>query len=157
VRAKFDDATILKAIGTRKNSFDLSVDGMLRLKEAGVSQPVIQAMLSAAAEKKPTITLSTPNVTTATPATPAPVAPQMTPAPMGPVFPEEVGVYNVRDGKTVTIEPEIVNWRTGGVIKSAVTLGLDKGHVNGTVAGPRSQLGISTSQGIEFLYSVSRG
>jgi hypothetical protein len=33
VRAKFDDATILKAIGTRKNSFDLSVDGMLRLND----------------------------------------------------------------------------------------------------------------------------
>jgi hypothetical protein len=157
VRAKFDDATILKAIGTRKSSFDLSVDGMVRLKEAGVSQPIIQAMLGAAAEKKPGITVTTPNVTTAPPTTPAPVAPQTTPAPMSPVFPEEVGVYNVRDGKTLTIEPEIVNWRTGGVVKSAVTLGLDKGHVNGTVAGPRSQLAVSPSHGIEFYIRCLEG
>jgi hypothetical protein len=42
-------------------------------------------------------------------------------------------------GKLVAIEPEIVNWRTGGVIKNAVRLGLDKGHVNGTIAGPHSK------------------
>jgi hypothetical protein len=43
------------------------------------------------------------------------------------------------------IEPEIVNWRTGGVIKNAVTLGLDKGHVNGTGAGPRSKTTVATT------------
>jgi hypothetical protein len=48
-------------------------------------------------------------------------------------------------GKLVAIEPEIVNWRTGGVIKNAVTLGLDKGHVNGTVAGPRSKTTVATT------------
>jgi hypothetical protein len=59
-------------------------------------------------------------------------------------FPDEVGVYEVLKGKLVTIEPEIVNWRTGGVVKNAVTLGLDKGHVNGTVAGPHSKLNVTS-------------
>jgi hypothetical protein len=46
VQAKFDDATIVKAIEAQGNSFDVSVDALLKLKEAGVSQSVIQAMLS---------------------------------------------------------------------------------------------------------------
>jgi hypothetical protein len=45
---------------------------------------------------------------------------------------------------TRAIEPEIVNWRTGGVVKNAATLGLDKGHVNGTVAGPHSTFTVSS-------------
>ena len=31
-------------------------------------------------------------------------------------------------GKLVAMEPEIVNWRTGGVLKSMAKAGLDKGH-----------------------------
>jgi hypothetical protein len=58
--------------------------------------------------------------------------------------PDEVGVYQVLPGKLVAIEPEIVNWRTGGVVKNAVTLGLDKGHVNGTVAGPHSKFNVNS-------------
>jgi hypothetical protein len=44
-RAKFDDATIVKTIETHTASFDLSVEALLRLKDAGVSLSVIQAML----------------------------------------------------------------------------------------------------------------
>jgi hypothetical protein len=63
-------------------------------------------------------------------------------------FLDEGGVYQVVHGKLVAIEPEIVNWRTGGVIKNAVTLGIDKGHVNGTVAGPRSKKTVATTLGM---------
>lgn len=79
------------------------------------------------------------------------------PPPTSADVPDEVGVYEVRDGKATSIEPEIVNWRTGGVIKSAVTLGLDKGHVNGTVAGPKSQIAISSSRGVEFYIRCLEG
>jgi hypothetical protein len=125
-KASFDDATIIKTIESHNSSFDLSIDALLRLKELGVSQPVIQAMLATGAERKPTATAS---------ATVASVT--VKPAESS-QFPDEVGVYQVLKGKLVAIEPEIVNWRTGGVVKNAVTLGLDKGHVNGTVAGPHS-------------------
>jgi hypothetical protein len=150
VKAKFDDATILKAIETRRSSFDLSVDGMLRLKDAGVSQPVIQAMLAPGGERK-TVSIAP----AATPPTIAVVPPK--PAQSSTEFPDEVGVYQVLRGKPVTIEPEIVNWRTGGVVKNAVTLGLDKGHVNGTVAGPSSQLSIATAHEIEFYIRCLEG
>jgi hypothetical protein len=43
--SKFDDATIQKVIESREVNFDLSVAALVKLKEAGVSQGVIQSML----------------------------------------------------------------------------------------------------------------
>lgn len=132
-KASFDDATILKTIESHTASFDLSVDALLRLKELGVSQPVIQAMLATASDPKPTAAaLSALARVTVKPAESS-------------QFPEEVGVYQVIKGKLIAVEPEIVNWRTGGVVKNAVTLGLDKGHVNGTVAGPHSPVIVAST------------
>jgi hypothetical protein len=48
-------------------------------------------------------------------------------------LPTEVGVYIVIKGKLADVEPEIVGWLTGGVLKRMATLGLDHGHVNGKV------------------------
>jgi hypothetical protein len=132
-KASFGDATIVKMIETHSSSFDLSVDALLRLKELGISQAVIQAMLST--DRKPAVATAAPITAVAVPVKPAEVS----------QFLEEVGVYQVLKGKLVAIEPEIVNWRTGGVIKNAVTLGLDKGHVNGTIAGPRSKTTVATT------------
>jgi hypothetical protein len=56
----------------------------------------------------------------------------------------EVGVYVVQGSKLTSVEPEIVNWRTGGVLKSIATVGLDKGHVNGTVSGSTSKLNLAS-------------
>jgi hypothetical protein len=133
-KAEFGDATIVKTIESHGCAFDLSVDALLRLKEQGVSQPVIQAMLSTS-KKAPTAELPGP----------APAKGfQVTPVASADIV-EEVGVYQVLNGKLRAIEPEIVNWRTGGVIKSAVTLGLDKGHVNGTIAGAHSKTAVATT------------
>jgi hypothetical protein len=138
-KASFGDSTIVKMIETHGSSFDLSVDALLRLKELGVSQAVIQAMLSTDAERKPTV------VTASATAAPAPSATFSVKPAESTQFLDEVGVYQVLKGKIVAIEPEIVNWRTGGVIKNAVTLGLDKGHVNGTIAGPHSKTAVATT------------
>jgi len=56
----------------------------------------------------------------------------------------EAGVYVVQGNKLTTVEPEIVNWRTGGVLKSIATVGLEKGHVNGAVSGPTSRLSLAS-------------
>src|ERR1700746_3015925 len=53
VKAGFGDSTIVKMIESHGAAFDLSVDGLLKLKEAGVSQGVIDKMLSAGAESQP--------------------------------------------------------------------------------------------------------
>src|SRR3989442_9288041 len=44
---------------------------------------------------------------------------------------DEVGVYYQKDGKWIDLSPEVVNWKTGGVLKRVGTLGVVKGDVNG--------------------------
>ena len=41
--------------------------------------------------------------------------------------------------------PEVVNWKTGGVVKSISTLGVVKGDVNGKINGPTGKQRLKTS------------
>jgi hypothetical protein len=50
----------------------------------------------------------------------------------------DVGVYVKRGNCWLPLLPEIVNWKTGGVLKSAATAGIVKGDVNGHLQGNRS-------------------
>jgi hypothetical protein len=131
-KSSFDDATIMEMIKSHEPNFDLSVAAVVKLKEAGVSPKVIQAMLAASRPSdKNAIHTESPDADAATTA--------KVPAGL-----EEVGVYVRIRGKLMPIEPEIVNWRTGGVLKSMATVGLDKGHVNGSIAGAHSNLRLAS-------------
>ena len=70
-------------------------------------------------------------------------------------MPTETGVYLTKAGQWVEMAPEIVNWKTSGVIKTVATLGVIKGNVNGHVAGPRSPNAISGPP--EFLIVTLEG
>ena len=50
-KAQFDDATIVKTILAFNTDLDVSVTGLMELKEAGVTQTVIQAMLTKTADE----------------------------------------------------------------------------------------------------------
>jgi hypothetical protein len=56
-RSKFDDATIIKTLQAFKTDLDVSVAALMKLKEAGVTQPVIQVMLAkaTAGDKSPSV------------------------------------------------------------------------------------------------------
>jgi hypothetical protein len=138
VKTRFADSTIIKLIKANETDFDVSLPAVVQLKNAGVSQAVIETMLSVGTKKTVASTgpveVPRPLTTPPTVATPAKAS----------EIPDEIGVYFEQNGKLVSIDPEIVNWRTGGVIKEAVTLGLDKGHINGTVRGPHSKLDLTS-------------
>jgi hypothetical protein len=129
-RSKLSDLTVAKAIQANDADFDLSTPALLKLKTAGVSDSVIRAMFAAVYGKKATTPESAPPETPTTPVIPD-------------NLPSEVGVFVRQKGELLEMEPEVVNWRSGGVLKSMVTVGLDKGHVNGTIPGPHSPLTIS--------------
>lgn len=50
-RSRFDDATIVKTIQAFDTNFDLSVAALMKLKDAGVAQTVIQAMLATVTDR----------------------------------------------------------------------------------------------------------
>jgi hypothetical protein len=131
LRGKFSDAVIIKTIQAIRTGYDISVPGLLQLKYAGADDRVIDAVLSADENRKRDDPAAVP------------IEPNKFPTGGNSDLPDDVGVYLKQPAKLMSIEPEIVNWRTGGVLKAVVTAGLDKGHLNGSVPGPHSALMLS--------------
>jgi hypothetical protein len=125
VHAGFDDSTILKYMQAAADvDFDLSVHAMVDLKASGVNQSLIQAMLSIAISKRGTHGNAALQAIAA--------------GATGASY--DVGFYALRGGKLFELDPETVKWRTS-MIRSSVAS--KKGAVNGTVAGPHSQLTVT--------------
>lgn len=117
------DVVIDKIHSAPATEFDTSIDALKDLKAANVPDAVIRAMIN-------------PH-----PA-PAPATAPAASADSG--LPQEIGVYAMVKGKLTEIEPEVVGWQTGGMLKAMATGGLTKGHVNGKVMNPRSTLQFTT-------------
>jgi hypothetical protein len=130
-KAGIDDATIVKVIEAGGTEFDTSPAALISLKNAGVSNRVIEAIVSA----------ERPNN--------APSLNGLYPQP------EEVGVYvNLRE-RLVPLTIEIITSRTGGVIKQKLTL--SRGHLNAMVNKPMSALRMESSPIPEFLVYCPEG
>jgi hypothetical protein len=69
-------------------------------------------------------------------------------APKAVTLPTDAGVYikNSANTEWVEVEPEIVNWKSGGVAKSAFTYGIVKGDINGHVKGAKSKTKLGTNE-----------
>jgi hypothetical protein len=124
VKAGFDDTTILRYIRSNDVDFDLSIPAMVALKNAGVSQSLIQSMLSVEVSKKEI------GVDAAMAAIAATASSSY----------DDVHVFALLAGKLIPMEPEIVNWKPNAGFRSIATLGFDRGVATGTVPGPHSDL-----------------
>ena len=102
------DEMIIQQIQKNAQPFDLSPDQLVRLKQNNVSERVIRAMMPA---PPPSSASTAPTATAATPAIPS-------------EYPTEVGVYAKEHSQWREVLPEIVNWKSGGVLKSTVTIGV---------------------------------
>lgn len=124
IKAGLSDDLIVSTINASPGQYDTSADALIALKTAGASDKVISA-----------IVLKASGATAA----PAPAA-----AAAGPVLPpgiDEVGVYMLdKTGKWTEMMPEIVNFKTGGVMKSIFTDGIVKGDINGHVDGKQAKI-----------------
>jgi hypothetical protein len=145
VKGGFDESTTVAAIDGADTNFDTSVQALLALKGAGVSEKVISAMLAATKKKAEG---TKPAAAAAVPApAPAPAA--------NPDVPDDIGVYAKLKGSLAEVYAEVVSWKSGGVGKSMLTGGFTKGHVNATVSGPKSKLQLGTP--IEFVIKCAEG
>jgi hypothetical protein len=50
----------------------------------------------------------------------------------------EIGIYYGIAGSWVDLKPDVVDWKTGGIVKHVASIGVVKGDVNGLVNGPSS-------------------
>jgi hypothetical protein len=125
--------TQVKANGT---PFNLSTDQLISLHAAGVSDRVIATMVNP---------LAAPAPAAAGPGAASPANSE----------PTEVGVYILQNGSWVEMEPEVVNYKTGGVLKSVFTDGIVKGDKNGHLNGAHSKTTVTLPT--QFLFVTPEG
>jgi hypothetical protein len=124
VKAGLSDDLIVTTINASPGTYDTSADGIIALKTAGVGDKVIAAIVAKAAA--PAVAPPLP-----------PLAPAASPRPAGI---DDVGVYfQGKNGAWQNLEPEIVNFKTGGVLKSIASQGIVKGDVNGHIPGKNAK------------------
>jgi hypothetical protein len=122
-KAGLSDDVIVATVSSSAGTYDTSADGLIALKQAGVSDKVIAAMVTKAAGP----TQPAPSAATAGSGLPAGI--------------DGVGVYyKDKNGSWVSIMSEVVNFKTGGMMKSFATNGLIKGDVNGHIEGAHAKL-----------------
>jgi hypothetical protein len=148
LKVGLDEDSIIAKIQKTKYNFDTSTQGLVALKQAGASSRLIQFMMDPTKELQKT--------------TPSPVTggvPQLAGSPTGnaPVanYPTEIGIYIKKDGRWVEVQPEVVNWKTGGVIKHIASAGIVKGDVNGNINGAHSRNAVKSP--LEFIIVAAEG
>lgn len=143
VNANLSDDLVIQAINSQPGQYTTDGDALADLKDAGVSERVISAMinksrrrLTAATEEQANTVIQAPPVT----------------------LPEvnEIGVYyKDRKGQWQLLAVEIVHIKSGGWLKSTVTNGIIKQDRNGHLNGRESKLTLQAP--IEILIYTAEG
>jgi hypothetical protein len=128
--------------------FNLTPAFTNQLLEYGVSEDTIKLMsarVNRVAPPSPPAKQNKAAITVVTTLLPGPSVNQVKPA-AGPL-PDDIGVYFMSGGGEWTeIEPEVVNWKTGGVVKSLLTEGVVKGDINGHIRGGEAKTKIRSNE-----------
>ena len=154
-KAGLSDDTIIQQIKRKNQHFDLSTDQLIQLKDAHVSERVIQVMIDPMSGAVPP-----PAQKIGTPA--APVRPHLRRNKRADRMGRRtqrlrprLAYTRRRKARGLRCLPEVVNWKTGGVMKSVATVGVVKGDVNGHVNGESSRNRLTTP--IELMIVVPDG
>jgi hypothetical protein len=126
VKAGLSEDLIVNMIQSQPGKYALSADDVVKLKTQGVTDKELNAMVSKG---------SGGNAPAASKGNGPAVAAAGTDLPQD----LEIGVYYKKAGKWQEMMPEVVNWKTGGVMKSIASAGMVKGDVNGHIEGPSSR------------------
>jgi hypothetical protein len=122
VKAGLSDDLIVSTINASPGAFDTSANGLIALKQAGASDKVVSAIVMKSSAPAP-----------------APIAPA--PVSALPAGIDDVGVYlKDKTGAWTALMPEIVNFKSGGVLKSMMTDGIVKGDLNGHINGKSAKI-----------------
>lgn len=142
LEAKMAETVIALKVKQVGKALEPSVAQLVALKKAGASDSLMALLLD------PTRTFETSRFDA--PPAKSEVAPA---ADNKPIL--EIGVYVRKQGLWMELQPEIVNWKQGGVIKSLSTAGVVKKDLNGNIDGPVSRNSVKTP--VEILLVTQEG
>jgi hypothetical protein len=137
VGAGLSEELIVGMVNSQPGIYKLGTDDILSLKKQGVSDKTIAAMLK--------------KNESATSGKPVGVGPELSTT----GYPTEIGIYIRKEKEWIEIQPEVINWKTGGIFKSIATAGIVKGDVNGNIEGKQSRNRVNTP--LEFLIYAPEG
>lgn len=141
VKSGLGEGLVISMVQGQPGKYSLNPDELLKLKEAGVSEKVLEAMASKGSNNGKPAPVPGPTVST----------PADADIPQG----IDIGVYYKKGGRWEEMLPEVVNWKTGGVLKHIATVGVVKGDVNGHIQGAHSRNSIKSP--IEVLIYAHEG
>lgn len=148
VRAGLTDDAIVATINANPGAYDASPDGLIALKQAGVSNKVIDAIVAKSTTSAPD------SAQPSAPAQPEPPAPADF-APLPPGVDNIGAYYKDSGGNWQPLPAEVVIFQSGGLVKHVASAGLVKEDLNGLVGGMRSRLVVSTP--VTFILHVPQG
>ncbi len=134
VKAGMSDSIVISTINSQPAHFSLTANDLIALKQAGVSDAIMSAMI---AKSSPA------------------AAPSAATPPRSGEYPTDIGVYYKQKGVYTELQPEVVNTKTGGFLKSLATDGIVKGDINGNIQGEHSPTSITSP--LEFLIVARDG
>jgi hypothetical protein len=121
VKAGLSEDIVVSIIKGQPASYTIGPDELLALKEAGVSDKILAAMIDGTASGGSRVNSS---------------APPAGPAGPGPVY--EAGVYFKKADNWTGLPPEVVNFNMGCMTCMVATAGIAKGALNGHINGAHS-------------------
>lgn len=135
VKSGLGDSLIINMIHSQPGKYSLSPDDLVKLKQQGVSDNVLSAMVSknSGATGASTATATNPSSTGTTASSTGDVPPNL-----------EIGVYYKKAGQWEEMLPEVVTWKSGGVLKTFATNGIVKGDMNGHLQGANSRNSVTS-------------
>src|ERR1039458_2540663 len=134
MKAGLPESTIVLAIQKGPVQLDTSPMALVELKNAGASAKILDAVVKPDAGNAPA-GAGTSNGNG---------SPGL-----------EIGVYLKKAGDWMSVPPEIVNWKTGGTLKSIASAGVVKKDLNGNIEGPSSKTSVKTP--LELLIVAAEG
>ncbi len=137
VKSGLGEGLIVSMVQNQPGKYSLTPEDLVKLKQVGVSEKILTAMVSKGAGDA--------------------AAASGTAAPADGDIPQgiDIGVFYKKAGKWEEMLPEVVNWKTGGVLKSIASAGIVKGDINGHIAGDHSRN--SAASPLEVLIYAPEG
>ena len=141
VKAGLSNTIIVNKIRSSKTNFDLSVDGLIALKQAGVTDDVVGAMFESKNGKTGATTVETAAVAD----------------PNDPNSPHDLGIYLYEEiggerRMTQMLPTVSAQNRVGGTFTNSLTYGISKIKVKANLPGPASKLQLKQPRPVFYFY-----
>ena len=156
VKAGLSEDLIVTTISGAAGNYDITADGIIALKTAGVSDREVAAIVAKLSAPVPVVTSS---ISVAPPPNPTPAASD----PDDPASPHEPGIYTFSNNspagsKMTMLEPSVYSQsKAGGMFVTGITYGIAKSKFKAVIRNAHSNVRITDPNATFYFYFERQG